>query len=191
MRRLFLQALWLVAGLVAAAFTVLAALRLFIGGCDPLRKLWQIVEIPLFGAGTLYLLGRMRRVPATKQPLIAFALERLDGLSDLRRLYLELRLASHPGGLVSPSYASASNSDLLGVAENINPTLAPERAAELFNAIKQRVEAAYLPDGRLLPSALRAAERVVPPEGTLCAAHPTDAAAAVSSGAADSAAPNV
>ncbi len=97
---------------------------------------------------------------------------RSRSVPELREIYISRQLARTAQGDFT-GYAIISNSELLGVAENIKPELAPERTAQLLAAIKHRIEASYLPDGRLLPARLRNSLATPAPEGSQCQAHST------------------
>lgn len=113
-----------------------------------------------------------RFVVSTRTPL-----EDLTGLGQLRLTYVERRLDLRATSTPETGpYATTSDDELADVLTRLDAARFPEREAQALDAIKRRVEQAYLPDGRLLPAALRGLAPLPAPGANCCAVHPSAAA---------------
>lgn len=135
-------------------------------------RLWAVLNLVVSAGLCVAFVKLSRFIVSIRTPL-----EDLTGLGQLRLAYVERRLDLRvPSTPEAGPYATTSDDELADVLNRLDAARFPERAAQALDAIKRRVEQAYLPDGRLLPPALRGLTPLPAPGATCCAVHPSAAA---------------
>lgn len=163
MQRIFLRSVFFGAAACTGLLAVLAVVygsQWKPGGAARVGLFFGLLSMGAFRAGL-----RVSNSVETNKALF-------DGLQTLAEHYRVNQLQRLQGAPAAGNpYTSLSHGELIEVIASIDPEKVPQRAAELKLAIKQRVEAAYLPDGRLIPARLRGVTRTPAPTGTACANH--------------------
>ena len=116
MRRLAIQFAFGFGALFMGALTFAAVAGFFTFTGDPLKKLGLIIRIPLLVAATVALARQALKVPKTPEPFFTSVKDQLEGLPELRDIYLARHLASSARGDFT-SYSSVSSSSLFETLE--------------------------------------------------------------------------
>ena len=177
LRSLFFVAI-VVSGLLSLAGFGLLIFALLDGGAG-LRALLWIPQALLFAyaAGRSYTAFKKAvKAPPAEGELRREVMARATGLASLWNFYAAYDLARlAPSSLDGNPYKDFTTAELSNVTLAIKPAAAKERFGQLCQVVKQRVEQAFLADGRIIPARLLNVAVVPAPAGATCSVHSTAA----------------
>ena len=134
------------------------------GGAAAARFLAQSVVCGALAVGCL---DWARRRAARNGALSSFS-----ALDTLYSFYSLNHLRERPATIVSENpYVALSDAQLEDVVRNVGRSAPKERVAALLSVVKQRVELAFLPDGRPLPREVRTRAPTPAAPGSVCHLH--------------------